>query len=70
MVTWNQLAKKTRITKRRDLKAPAFKLAPHRKGVVYRVTTMSPRKPNSAKRTSQKYVWILVVKGFLLKYQV
>jgi small subunit ribosomal protein S12 len=54
MVTWIQLAKKSRITKRRSLKAPAFKLAPHRKGVVYKVTTMPPRKPNSAKRTFAK----------------
>ena len=51
MVTWIQLANKSRITKRRCLKAPAFRKAPHRKGVVYKVTTMPPRKPNSAKRT-------------------
>jgi small subunit ribosomal protein S12 len=50
MVTFNQLAKHTRITKRRQLRAPAFNLAPHRKGVVYRIATMPPRKPNSAKR--------------------
>lgn len=54
MVTWTQLAKKSRITKRRSLKAPAFKKAPHRKGIVYKVTTMPPRKPNSAKRTFAK----------------
>lgn len=54
MVTFIQLAKGSRITKRRKLRAPAFDLAPHRKGVVYKVTTMSPRKPNSAKRTFAK----------------
>lgn len=54
MVTWTQLAKNVRVTKRRDLRAPSFKRAPHRKGVVYKVTTMSPRKPNSAKRTFAK----------------
>lgn len=54
MITFSQLVKKARVTKRRDLRAPAFNLAPHRKGVVYRVTTMSPRKPNSAKRTFAK----------------
>lgn len=54
MVTWSQLAKNTRITKRRDPRAPAFKGAPHRKGVVYKVATMPPRKPNSAKRTFAK----------------
>jgi small subunit ribosomal protein S12 len=54
MVTFSQLAKHTRITKRRQFRAPAFKLAPHRKGVVYKVATMPPRKPNSAKRTFAK----------------
>jgi small subunit ribosomal protein S12 len=54
MITWTQLAKNKRITKRRDLRAAAFKRAPHRKGVVYKVTTMSPRKPNSANRTFAK----------------
>jgi len=29
-------------------------LAPHRKAVVYRIATMPPRKPNSAKRTFAK----------------
>jgi len=54
MITFSQLVKDSRVTKRRALRAPAFKLAPHRKGVVYRVTTMPPRKPNSAKRTFAK----------------
>lgn len=54
MITFNQLARGSRETKRRALRAPAFKLAPHRKGVVYKVTTMPPRKPNSAKRTFAK----------------
>lgn len=31
-----------------------FENAPHRKGVIYKVTTMTPRKPNSAKRTFAK----------------
>lgn len=39
---------------RRKYKAAAFLGAPHRKGVVYSITTMSPRKPNSAKRTFAK----------------
>jgi len=54
MVTWTQLAKNVRITKRKSLRAPAFKGAPHRKGIIYKVTTMPPRKPNSAKRTFAK----------------
>jgi len=49
MVTFIQLAKNARVTKKRQLRVPAFKLAPHRKGVVCKITTMPPRKPNSAK---------------------
>ena len=54
MVTWTQLVKGVRITKRSALKAKAFKGAPHRKGIVYEVARMPPRKPNSAKRTYAK----------------
>lgn len=32
----------------------AFDGAPHRKGIIYKITTMSPRKPNSARRTIAK----------------
>lgn len=32
----------------------AFKGAPHRKGIIYKIATMSPRKPNSARRTIAK----------------
>jgi small subunit ribosomal protein S12 len=35
-------------------KAKAFAGAPHRKGVIYKITTMSPRKPNSSRRTFAK----------------
>jgi small subunit ribosomal protein S12 len=52
--TNGQLSRIFRIQKKRRFKAPAFAKAPHRKGIVYRVTTMSPRKPNSAKRTFAK----------------
>jgi len=56
MATLNQLVSKKKERKRykSKLKAPAFKLAPHRKGVIYKITTMSPRKPNSARRTFAK----------------
>jgi len=54
MVTWTQLVKFARKGRKSRKKAPAFKLAPHRKGVIYRVTTMPPRKPNSARRTFAK----------------
>jgi len=42
------------LVEKKKFKAPAFELAPHRKGVIYKVTTMSPRKPNSARRTFAK----------------
>ena len=35
-------------------KALAFDNGPHRKGVIYKITTMTPRKPNSARRTFAK----------------
>lgn len=49
-----QLINKRRINKRKVRKAPAFELAPHRKGVIYKIAVMSPRKPNSARRTFAK----------------
>jgi small subunit ribosomal protein S12 len=54
MVTFIQLAKYGRVTKRSRVRAPSFEGAPHRKGVIYRIATMSPRKPNSARRTFAK----------------
>ena len=45
---------RTRHERLNKKKAPKFEGAPHRKGVVYKITTMSPRKPNSAKRTFAK----------------
>ena len=49
-----QLINKPRLRFFKKRKAPAFNNAPHRKGVIYKITTMSPRKPNSAKRTFAK----------------
>jgi len=49
-----QLARGARKKKAIRPRARAFEGAPHRKGVVYKVATMSPRKPNSAKRTYAK----------------
>jgi len=49
-----QLNNKGRIQKIRTKKAPAFGDAPHRKGVIYKIAQMSPRKPNSARRTFAK----------------
>jgi len=49
-----QLARGARRKKYKRLRALAFEGAPQRKGVVYKIATMSPRKPNSAKRTYAK----------------
>lgn len=52
--TTNQLSKKHRISKRRRNKVAAFLGAPFRKGIVYKIAVMTPRKPNSARRTFAK----------------
>lgn len=49
-----QLINKRRINKKKKKKAMAFDNAPHRKGVIYKIAVMSPRKPNSARRTFAK----------------
>jgi len=49
-----QLAFGARQKKKRKLRASAFAGAPNRKGIVYKIAVMSPRKPNSAKRTYAK----------------
>jgi small subunit ribosomal protein S12 len=49
-----QLINKRRIQKNKKKKAGAFDYAPHRKGVIYKIAVMSPRKPNSARRTFAK----------------
>jgi len=52
--TNNQLSKKFRECKIRRNKVAPFEGAPQRKGIVYKIAIMSPRKPNSAKRTFAK----------------
>lgn len=54
--TLHQLSieKNKRIHKIRRNKVAPFLGAPQRIGVVYKIATMSPRKPNSAKRTFAK----------------
>lgn len=52
--TGNQLSSGLRIAKRRRNKVAAFDGAPMRKGVVYKIAIMTPRKPNSARRTFAK----------------
>lgn len=52
--TSQQLSRNFRIRKRRRNKVAPFKGAPMRKGVIYQIAIMTPRKPNSAKRTFAK----------------
>lgn len=54
MPTLNQLSRNSRVPKIKKAKAPAFQKAPHRKGLVYKIAVISPRKPNSARRTIAK----------------
>jgi small subunit ribosomal protein S12 len=50
----NQLSKGSRTHKIRRNKVAPFLGAPQRKGVVYKIAVMTPRKPNSARRTFAK----------------
>lgn len=54
MITGCQLSRGFRIRKVRRNKVAPFEGAPQRKGIVYKIAVMSPRKPNSAKRTFAK----------------
>ena len=54
MPTWGQLGKNHRKRKLRRCKVAPFEGAPQRRGVIYKIAKMSPRKPNSAKRTFAK----------------
>lgn len=49
-----QLIKKRRFKRIRNKRSPALGNGPHRKGVIYKIAVMSPRKPNSARRTFAK----------------
>ena len=50
MPTIAQLVRKGRQSKQSKTKTPALKGAPQRRGVCVRVTTTTPKKPNSALR--------------------
>ena len=52
--TSGQLSKGFRIHKIRRNKVAPFEGAPQRKAIVFKIAIMSPRKPNSAKRTFAK----------------
>jgi len=53
-MTLQQLIVKHRQKHKNKSKAPKFGYAPQRKGVIYKIAVMSPRKPNSARRTFAK----------------
>ena len=50
MPTISQLIRKGRESKRRKTKSPALTSCPQRRGVCTRVSTVTPKKPNSALR--------------------
>jgi small subunit ribosomal protein S12 len=50
MPTVNQLVRKGRRTPKSTTKTPALSGAPQKRGVCTRVSTMTPKKPNSALR--------------------
>ena len=50
MPTTNQLVRKERKLKKEKSKTPALQGSPQRRGVCTRVSTTTPRKPNSALR--------------------
>lgn len=56
-----------RKAKIRRNKVAAFLGAPQRKGVVFKIATMSPRKPNSARRTFAKVRIIISKKKIFAK---
>lgn len=49
-----QLSRNKRIHKKRRNKVASFEGGPQRKGIIYKIAKMTPRKPNSAKRTFAK----------------
>ena len=50
MPTINQLVRKGRSKPTKKTKSPALQSCPQRRGVCVRVTTFTPKKPNSAMR--------------------
>jgi small subunit ribosomal protein S12 len=58
MATCHQLAVKARGKRKRRCKVPALFGCPQKRGIIYKLAIMSPRKPNSAKR---KIVKVIIV---------
>lgn len=63
MVTLNQLVKKTRKKKIKKFSKKALRYSPFKKGVCVKVTTTSPKKPNSAVR---KIARVKLTNGFTI----
>lgn len=61
MPTINQLVRNPRKAKVRKIKTPALQACPQRRGVCTRVTTTTPKKPNSAMR---KIARVRLTSGF------
>jgi len=54
MPTAKQLMRNARLRRYRRPRLLALEGAPQRRGIIYKLTTMTPRKPNSAKRKIAK----------------
>jgi len=54
MPTAKQLMRCSRLRRFRRPRLLALQGSPHRRGIIYKITTMTPRKPNSAKRKIAK----------------
>ena len=61
MPTINQLIRKPRVVREKRNKVPALEACPQRRGVCTRVTTTTPKKPNSALR---KIARVRLTNGF------
>ena len=67
MPTIQQLVRKGRKTKKRKTKSPDLASCPQKRGVCLRVSTQTPKKPNSALRkvarvrlSNQREVWAYI----------
>jgi len=65
--TLSQLGKYNRVRKVRRNTVAAFAGAPLRKGVIYKIAVMTPRKPNSARRTFAKVRIVVTNKKIFAK---
>jgi len=66
--TNGQLSRGIRQPKKRVTHVAALGGAPHRNGIIYKIAVMSPRKPNSARRTFAKVRLTWNQKKYLQKF--